>query len=113
VSGYAHVGARPLNFTVRSQEEKPVPLETDDGKRPTFGVVVSLLDLCDGTCRVILDDVRSGQPQRETSWQFASFYTNKRLDSRQLDAMSLPEAEYQDIGAAVLARLLALNGRVK
>ena len=107
------LSGRPLNFTVRSQEAKPVPLETDDGKRPTFGVVVSLLDLGDGTCRVILDDVRSALPKRETSWQFASFYTNKRLDSRQLDAMSLPEAEYQDLGAAVLARLLALNGRVK
>ena len=90
-----------------------MPLETDDGKRPTFGVIVSLLDLGDGTCSVILDDVRSGQPQRETAWQVASFYTNKRFDSRQLDAMSLPEAEYQDLGAAVLARLLALNGRVK
>jgi len=107
------VVVRPLNFTVRSQEAKPVPLETDDGKRPTLGVVVSLLDLGNGKCRVILDDVRSGQPQRETSWQFASFYTDKRLDSRQLDAMSLPEAEFQELGAAVLARLLALNGRIK
>ena len=90
-----------------------MPLESDDGKRPTLGVVVSLLDLGDGTCRVILDDVRSGQPQRETSWHFASFYTNKRLDSRQLDTVSLSEAEYQDLGAAVLGRLLALNGRLK
>jgi hypothetical protein len=90
-----------------------VPLDTDDGKRPTFGVVVSLLDLGDGTCRLILDDARSAEPRRETSWQFSSFCTNKRVDSRQLDAMSLPEAEYQDLGAVVLARLVALNGRVK
>jgi hypothetical protein len=90
-----------------------VPLESDDGKRPTLGLVVSLLDLGDGTCRLVLDDVRSDQPKRETSWQFASFYTHKRLDSRQLDAMSLPEAVYQDIGTAVLARLLALRPGVK
>jgi hypothetical protein len=90
-----------------------VPLEDDDRKRPTFGVVVSLLDLGDGTSRVILDDVRSAQPQRETSWQFDLFYTHKRLDSRQLDGMSLPSTEYEGLGAAVLARLLALNGRVK
>jgi hypothetical protein len=88
-------------------------LDTDDGKRPTFGVVVSLLDLGDGTCRLILDDARSDEPRRETSWQFSSFYTNKRVDSRQLDAMSLPKAECQDLGSVVLARLLALNGRVK
>ena len=90
-----------------------MPLESDDGKRPTLGVVVSLLDLGDGTSRVILDDVRSAQPQRETSWQFDLFYTHKRLDSRQLDTMSLPDTDYQGLGTAVLARLLALNGRVK
>ena len=90
-----------------------MPLETDDGKRPTLGVVVSLLDLGDGTCRVILDDVRSDLPQRQTSWQFDCFYTHKRLDSRQLDDMALPDPEYQGLGEAVLARLLALNGRVK
>ncbi len=87
-------------------------LESDDGKRPTLGLVVSLLDQGDGTSRLILDDVRSDQPHRETSWEFSSFYTHKRFDSRQLDAMSLPEAAYQDIGATVVARLLALSGRV-
>jgi hypothetical protein len=88
-------------------------MDVDDGKRPSLGVVVSLLDLGDGTCRVILDDVRSDQPQRDASWQFDCFYTHKRLDSRQLDDMSLPVGEYQGLGEAVLARLLALNGRLK
>jgi len=88
-------------------------MDADDGKRPRLGVVVSLLDLGDGMCRVILDDVRSDQPQRETSWQFECFYTHKRLDSRQLDALSLPGGEYHGLGEAVLARLLALNGRLK
>jgi len=90
-----------------------VPLETDDRKRSAFGVVISLLDLGDGTCRVVLDDVRSDSLQRETSWQFDLFYTHKRLDSQQLDAMSLPASEYQGLGEAVLARLVALNGRLK
>jgi hypothetical protein len=90
-----------------------VPLETDDRKRSTLGVVVSLLDLGNGTCRITLDDVRSESPQRETPWQFDLFYTHKRLGSQQLDAMSLPAREYQGLGEAVLARLLALNGRVK
>jgi hypothetical protein len=90
-----------------------VPLEDDDGKRPNRGVVVSLLDMGDGTSRVILDDVRSDLPQRKTSWQFDYFYTHKRLDSRELDEMALPQSEYEGLGEAVLARLLALNGRVK
>ena len=88
-------------------------METDDGKRPRFGVVVSLLDLEDGTSRIILDDVRSDTPQRRTSWAFDCFYTHKRLDSSKLDDMALPDGEYKGLGEAVLARLLALNGRVK
>ena len=90
-----------------------MPMDADDGKRPTLGVVVSLLDLGDGTCRVILDDVRSDQPRRDASWHFDCFFTHKRLDSRQLDGMSLPSGEYQGLGEAVLTRLLALNGRLK
>ena len=90
-----------------------MPMDVDDGKRPSLGVVVSLLDLGDGTCRVILDEVRSDKPQRDASWQFECFYTHKRFHSRQLDDMSLPVGEYQGLGEAVLARLLALNGRLK
>jgi hypothetical protein len=88
-------------------------MEADDGKRPRLGVVVSLLELDDGTSRVILDDVRSDVPERRTSWNFDCFYTHKRLDSRKLDDMALPDDEYRGLGEALLARLLALNGRVK
>jgi hypothetical protein len=90
-----------------------VPLDPDKGQRSQVGVVVSLVDLGDGTCRVVLDDARSDQPKRETSWHFEHFYTHKRLNTAQLDAMSLPVSEYQGLGEALLARLLALNGRVK
>jgi hypothetical protein len=88
-------------------------METDDGKRSTVGVVVSLLELDDGTSRIILDDVRSDTPQRKTSWEFDRFYTHKRLDSRQLQDMSLPEEEYRGLGISLLTRLLALKGRAK
>jgi len=90
-----------------------VPLEADDGKRSTLGVVVSLLDLGNGTCRVVVDDVHSDLPQRDTSWRVDRFYTDKRFDSRKLKAMSLQDSEYREIGEAVVARLLALNGGVK
>ena len=51
--------------------------DTDDGKRPSLGVVVSLLDLGDGQSRLIMDDVRSQHPVRETSWNFDVFYTHQ------------------------------------
>jgi hypothetical protein len=86
-------------------------LEPDPGTRPKVGVVVSLLEFEDGTSRIIIDDVKSAESQRNTSWAFDCFYTHKRLDSKALDAMELPSGEYQGLGEAVLARLLALNGR--
>jgi hypothetical protein len=88
-------------------------MEADDRRRPPVGLVVSLLELDDGTTRIILDDVRSANPQRDTSWQFDCFYTHKRLDSKRLEEMALPGGEYQGLGESILARLLALNGRVK
>jgi hypothetical protein len=87
-------------------------LEPDTGARPKFGVVVSLLELEDGTTRIIIDDVKSAEPRKKTSWAFDCFYTHKRLDSKALDSMDLRNVEYQGLGEAVLARLLALNGRV-
>ena len=50
-------------------------------------------------------------PLRETSWHFDTFYTHKRHDSQQLDRMALTDEEYRVLGVAVMARLLALNGR--
>jgi hypothetical protein len=88
-------------------------VENDDRKRPLKGVVVTLLDMGDGTSRVIMDDVTSKSPSRETSWEFDLFYTHKRLDSKTIDDMALPDSEYEGIGTALMARLLALNGRVR
>jgi hypothetical protein len=86
---------------------------TDDGKRPSLGVVMSLLDLGDGHSRLIMDDVRSQQTVRETSWNFDVFYTHQSHDNQALDEMALSDETYRDIGIAVVARLLALNKRAK
>jgi hypothetical protein len=63
-----------------------------------MGVLVSLIDMGDGTCRVILDDVRSDLPQRETSWQFDYFYTHKRLASGSSTTWHFPSASIRDLG---------------
>jgi hypothetical protein len=86
-----------------------VSFEADSRVRSKFGVVVSLVELDDGTTRVVLDDVKSAAPMRETAWTFDCFYTHKNLDSKALQAMGLPDSEYQGLGEALLARLLALN----
>jgi hypothetical protein len=90
----------------------PMSFEPDRGSRPKFGVVVSLLDLGDGSSRIIIDDVKSSEANRKTAWTFDCFYTHKRLDSKALDEMALSDDEFQGLGAAIIARLLALNGRV-
>ena len=89
-----------------------VNLEPDTGVHAQFGIVVSLVELGDGTTRVVFDDVRSREPQANTAWIFDTFYTHKRLPSSELDRMALSKDDYEGLGIAVLARLLALNGRV-
>jgi hypothetical protein len=87
--------------------------DMDDGKRPSLGVVVSLLDLGDGQSRLIMDDVRSQHPVRETAWNFDVFYTHQLHGNPALDEMALSDDTYRDIGIALVARLFALNKRVK
>jgi hypothetical protein len=87
--------------------------DLDDGKRPSLGVVVSLLDMGDGKSRLIMDDVRSEQPVRETSWNYDVFYTHQLHGNPGLDEMTLSDDTYRDIGIALVARLLALNKRLK
>jgi hypothetical protein len=86
--------------------------EMDDGSRPSLGVVVSLLDRGDGKSRLIMSDVRSQTPLRATTREFDAFYTHKSYNNASLDEMMLTDDEYRDIGIALMARLLALNGRV-
>ena len=85
----------------------------DDGVRPNLGVVVSLLDIGGGQCRVILDDVRSAESRRETTWSYDLFYTHKLLDSNAVNLMELSDEEYRGLGIAIMARLIALVGTSK
>jgi hypothetical protein len=84
--------------------------EMDDGTRPALGVVVSWMDRGDGRNRPILDDVRS---RTSTAWDFDAFYAHQSHNNVDLDDTALTDDEYRDIGVALVARLLALNGRVR
>jgi hypothetical protein len=87
-------------------------MTNDDRKRPQVGVVVTLRDIGGGKCRVTLDDVKSASTRRETQWIFDVFYTHQDLDTAAADSMQLPSDEYEGLGVAIVARLLALTGRV-
>lgn len=82
----------------------------DDGKRAQVGVVVTLRDIGGGKTRVNLDDVKSNSNSRETQWMFDVFYTHKDLETASVNSMQLGSDEYEGLGAAIMARLLALNG---
>jgi hypothetical protein len=85
----------------------------DDAIRSQRGVVACIRDLGDGMSRLILDDVTSGSLTNPTAWSFDAFYTWREYSDADLDLMKLSDREYQAIGQNPVARLLALNGRVK
>jgi hypothetical protein len=88
-----------------------IPMTNDDGNRAHVGVIVTLRDIGGGKSRVTLDDVKSESAGRETQWSFDFFYTHKDFDTAAIDSMRLPSEEYEGLGAAIMARLLALTGR--
>ncbi len=88
-------------------------MDADGGRRPRKGVVVTLLDLGDGTSRLIMDDVSSDDLTRDTARKHEWFFTHKTLSSKDVDDMALSDHDYQRIGISIMARLLALNGRAK
>jgi hypothetical protein len=89
-------------------------MERDDRIRSELGVVVCLRDMSDGTSRLFLDDVKADKESNPVNWSYDCFFTfTPELLNAQLDTMQLSDAQFQQIGAVVVARLLALNGRVK
>ena len=88
-------------------------METDDGIRGAKGVVVCLRDMGNGTSRLFFDDVNADREINPVKWSHDFFYTfTPELPNSQVDAIQLSEAQLQQIGVALVARLLALNGRV-
>jgi len=82
--------------------------EADDGVRGREGVVVCLTDRGNGTSRLILDDVMA----ESGTWRRKPFYAWNEYDSALLNEMSLTDDDYQRIGEALVARLLAITRRV-
>ncbi len=89
-------------------------MEYDDKIRSKMGLAVCLRDMGDGKSRIFMDDVKSDQQELPINWKHDYFYTfTPEFNNDAIDEMQLTDEEFQKIGAAVVARLLALNGRVK
>jgi hypothetical protein len=89
-------------------------MENDDKIRSKFGVAVCLRDIGNGTSRLFFDDVKADNDENPIAWQFDYFYTfSPELDNSMLDDMHLTDEQFQRVGEAVVARLLALNHRIK
>lgn len=88
-------------------------MEFDDKIRASMGVVVCLRDMGDGTSRLFFDDVRADGETNPINWSHEYFFTfTPELLNAEIEAMSLSSEMYERIGVMVIARLLALNGRV-
>lgn len=73
-----------------------------------------LRDMGNGKSRLFFDDVKADKQENPISWEFDCFYTfTPELENAEIDFMNLTNERFQEIGEAVVARLLALNGRVK
>ena len=87
-------------------------METDDSLRTSRGVVVCLRDMGNGTSRLFFDDVTADRAANPINWSHDSFFTfTPEFSNSVVDAMKLSDEQLQDIGVAVVARLLALDGR--
>ena len=88
--------------------------ETDSTHRAKEAIVVYLRDLGDGNSHLIFDDVVADDPTaRKRVWRHKVFFTHDAYPNDQLDNMELSDQQFQKIGEAVVARLLAINERVK
>jgi len=89
-------------------------VDLDDKIRTENGLAVCLRDMGNGKSRLFIDDITSNKTDNPIEWSFETFYTfTPELENSFIDEMNLSEKQFADIGAAVVARLLAQNGRVK
>jgi len=89
-------------------------MQFDDKIRSGKGVVACLRDMGNGTSRLFFDDVAADKEANPINWSHDCFFTfTPELNNSELEEMDLSSEQFEQIGIAVVARLLALNGRVK
>ncbi|MBE9490255.1 MAG: hypothetical protein IMY67_08190 [Bacteroidetes bacterium] len=89
-------------------------MKPDDKIRNNYGLVTCLRDMGNGNSRIFFDDVKANKTKNPINWEYDCFFTfTDELENNKTDNMQLTDNDFMKIGEAVVARLLALNGRVK
>ena len=89
-------------------------MEHDDKIRTKLGLAICLRDMGNGKSRIFIDDVKADKNENPINWQHDYFYTfSPEFENSDIDEMKLSDEQYQYLGVTIMARLLALNGRVK
>lgn len=89
-------------------------MEHDDKIRSQEGLAICLRDMGNGTSRIFMDDVKSDKQELPVNWKHYCFFTfTPELNNEALANMQLTDQQFQEIGAAVVARLIAISGGVK
>ena len=89
-------------------------MEIDDGIRSKKGLALCIRDMGNGKSRLFIDDIVTEDLENPIDWSFESFYTfTPELGNASMEQMNLTKEEFANIGIAVIARLLAHNGRLK
>jgi len=89
-------------------------MKSDDKIRDRSGVVVCLRDMGNGTSRLFFDDVIADREANPIHWSYDCFYTfTHELPNADVDAMALSSEDFEKIGVAVVARLLASTKRIR
>ena len=84
-------------------------METDDGRRGTNGIVLSLREIGGEKIQIIMDDVSNSSGSTKDAWKHEVVVTWKDYDAADLVEHNLSEKELADLGAYVVARLVALK----
>lgn len=86
-------------------------METDNGKRGSSGVVLSLVETTSGNLRLVIDDVKNESGSNRGPWAHHVLYTFKDYNADQIKNQELSEKELADFGFAVLVRLGVLHDK--
>jgi len=89
-------------------------MEYDDKVRSDKGLAICLRDMGNGKSRLFIDDVNGDKDENPINWKYHYFYTfTPEMENSILENMELTDEQFQDIGVAVVVRLLAINRKIK
>jgi len=84
-------------------------VETDNGKRGSAGLVLSLVESKPGRLRLVVDDVKNKSGFDQGPWVHHVLYTFKDYETTKITKQEMSDVELAEIGSNLLARLGVLH----